>query len=68
MATPTQKPDGGRVFPSDGELVKGLSLRDYFAGEALKTNADNADESPTEIARECYELADAMLAEREKAE
>lgn len=77
------KNDGGPVFPSsesvdaDGMIhAKGLSLRDYFAGQALagclaypgnvfggsyQTNA-----TPGFIAAACYGFADAMLAMREK--
>ena len=41
-----------------------MTLRDYFAGQAL---AKQAGEQPTtETVEYCYELADAMLKEREK--
>jgi hypothetical protein len=48
-----------------------MSLRDYFAGQALKGMCGgeiwpNPDRDGTEIARRSYALADAMLAEREK--
>lgn len=46
----------------------GMSLRDYFAGQALTEAFQNGD---TEIhddvmARRCYEIADAMLKARVK--
>lgn len=77
--------DGGPAFPlPSGEFLgedrtTGMSLRDYFAGQAMTAvgrtyfgSEDNpvADQlgKPTfaEEARRCYEWADAMLAERTK--
>mgnify|MGYP003647586273 CR=1 FL=1 len=43
---------------------EGMSLRDYFAAAALGGLADVVDE--TKAAKWCYEMADAMLAERDK--
>ena len=62
------KPDGGPAFPQD-EFggVKGMSLRDYFAGQAL-TRATSNGWPAKEIASWAYEIADAMLAEREKGQ
>lgn len=68
------KDDGGPAFPVCEEaLVRnltGASLRDYFAGQAL---AGFCASSKVDIAwlREhcvpsCYQLADAMLKERNK--
>ena len=71
-------PDGGPAFPTDGESqigpsnwhVEGMSLRDYFAGQALAglmampsldLKANNA-----QLAGVAYSLADAMIAERDK--
>ena len=71
--------DGGPAFPipdrsfPNGETqwgASGMSLRDYFAGQAL--NSLCAVVSPEDglcvglIVKDCYEIADAMLAEREK--
>lgn len=49
------------------------TLRDYFAGQALAGMAHHASWYPVEpeqenkqVARRCYEIADAMLAERER--
>lgn len=65
------------AFPSD--MSDGMTLRDYFAGQALASmdagtkkimhaSAVEAGEDMTaSIATACYELADAMLAERERA-
>ena len=88
MSTPID--DGGYAFPVpmvfDGAVCdtvneRGMSLRDYFAGQAMTAvgrtylgSEDNpvADQlgKPTfaEEARRCYAWADAMLAERAKAE
>jgi len=80
--------NGGSAFPLSevrgplkdivSEPQHGMTLRDYFAGQALastdsatkerlfsaarKEGADLADY----IAQSCYEIADAMLAVREK--
>lgn len=42
---------------------QGISLRDWFAGQALAAIADN-DEIREAIAFDAYALADAMMAER----
>ena len=83
-----EKNDGGPAFPnwdegpvgSEGALgvvpTPGMSLRDYFAGQALCTIADflayrysgdhgEADrQSAVRLARHAYFLADAMLTAR----
>jgi hypothetical protein len=48
-----------------------MTLRDYFAGQALAGEMVTWTERPPEdqaelIARRCYAIADAMLAERAK--
>lgn len=66
--------DIARVF-SDG----GMSLRDYFAGQiaigalvfraawpTFRATWPTYQDQREDFARDCYELADAMLAEREK--
>lgn len=76
------KTDGGPAFPMAGytEMVEGrphtlyapmngMTLRDYFAGHALAGYMANADLTRTKAdvtAIECYHVADAMLAAREK--
>lgn len=68
------KKDGGPAFPMlyeglPGEkCTHGMSLRDYFAVQALAGLVSNAAHvhTPASAAARCYELADAMLAEREK--
>lgn len=66
--------NGGPAFPGVPGGEGGMSLRDYFAGQICawawldgrdrKTDLKLSNE---EIAKASYELADAMLAEREKA-
>lgn len=65
--------DGGPVFPVAGTQDYGLSLLDYFAGQAMNgTFADGTPDSPRTVtdapslAVWAYEVAAAMLAEREK--
>jgi len=45
--------------------AKDMTLRDYFAAAAL--HVVGSGYSDTNIAHNCYRLADAMLAERERA-
>ena len=56
------------AFPSNeyGNLC--MSLRDYFAGQALAGQLANADSeiNMTFVAKWAYQYADAMLAERQK--
>ena len=71
--------DGGAAFPdsahdADGELTYrrvGMTLRDYFAGEALAglCTADcwrDLDGHGGFVSGLCYQMADAMLEERAK--
>ncbi|WP_028752718.1 hypothetical protein [Rhizobium leucaenae] len=66
--------DGGAAFPVPyGNSAYGMSLRDYFAGQALSGQLsfsphDSFDKyhQPDEVAAACYRFADAMLAARKK--
>ena len=65
--------DGGPAFPishyNGDEVVtySGMSLRDYFAGQALVASTPlEGDCTPSEIASDCYNWADAMLDERKR--
>jgi len=73
------KDTGGAAFPTKpgeetigGEVIRyeGMTLRDWFAGQALMGCAQmlpsTAGNHREEAARVAYELADAMLAERNK--
>jgi len=65
---------GGPAFPTHpvmGQISApglGMSLRDFFAGQALV--AQNFDTKPydntVEMAKKCYAMADAMLKAREQ--
>lgn len=71
--------DGGPAFPfadtqgpnpAAGSIV-GMSLRDYFAGQALASFAANSaagellERDRPKLARYCYGLADQMIQARE---
>lgn len=77
MDTQPDQPAFPRTYAADGH--NGMLLRDYFAAQALAGLCANpggpfqaCDRSgwtmvncgPNHIARQCYELADAMMAER----
>ncbi len=74
----TTKDDGGAAFPCDSREARtfaGMSLRDYFAGQALAGELASQTESvgtwpgsqAPALAERMYLFADAMLAERGKA-
>lgn len=72
---------GGAAFPSGesysiggvlnqrGPLNQGMTLRDYFAGQAINgfvsTNNWLNDSDPLNIAKRAYRIADAMIEARE---
>ena len=76
--------DGGAAFPThDADpgtdprsqiLSGGMSMRDYFAGQALIAHASTSewemldDLAQKNLAEASYEMADAMLAARSKGE
>ena len=68
------KDNGGQAFPcGSGDLRDpcGMTLRDWFAGQALagihaRDYFDPGLASPEQRARICYLDADALLAERNK--
>lgn len=58
---------GGQAFPLSNNCPQflGMTLRDWFAGQALASAYCNDPEADAdEIASYAYTLADAMLAER----
>ena len=61
--------DGGPAFPNRGvnshgpSNYDGMSLRDWFAGQALA--GCNSDDQEL-VAKWCYEMADVMLAVRNR--
>lgn len=72
-----QVKDGGAAFPNvrgekrgpkgglSTEPTEGMSLRDYFAAQALTTRSRGGT-NYQRLAETAYDLADAMLAERER--
>ena len=76
----TDKHDGGPAFPSDmlingsvkgSKPYSGMSLRDWFAGQALAgiagPSADGFSLSPQDSAVWAYQYANAMIAARSEA-
>ena len=69
MSTPIK--NGGSAFPlylpqDEGNIRDGMTLRDYFAGQALNAiAARNTDRTYRDDADEAYSFADAMIAARE---
>lgn len=70
------KQDGGPAFPARHRYhigrQEGMTLRDYFAGQALAAVYTRCDASPhaevrtaEAVAKCAYNVADAMLAARE---
>jgi hypothetical protein len=55
-----------RLQAIESALHDGMSLRDYFAGQALTSFDIHSADGATTVANAAYVLADAMLAAREK--
>lgn len=72
------KETGGMAFPNcagNQIFAPGMTLRDYFAGQALAgltaahdTTGGWTGTVETGCAQEAYAIADAMIAERDKGE
>jgi len=71
----SEKNTGGPAYPEGywAKPLHGMTLRDYFAGQALSglTSATNENgewmgDSMSGVAHEAYAIADAMLKERSK--
>ena len=70
----TKRDDGGQAFPMidvqiDGQAIgsAGMSMRDWFAGQALVAMphiGEGSDLNFRAIAHDCYLMADAMLKAR----
>lgn len=65
--------DGGPAFACgvaspDGEkhLQEGMSLRDWFAGQALEKASKGNSKTAQDIAKRAYYIADAMIAARKE--
>ena len=62
--------DGGPAFPAvpNPDFYRGLSLRDWFAGMALRElRMSDPAYDWKKLAARAYDYADAMIAEREKS-
>lgn len=55
--------DGGMAFPCD-EFDHGMTLRDYFAGQAIMGYLSVTAENDWFMAQRAYAIADAMLKAR----
>lgn len=79
----SSKDDGGLAFPVASDAIGhygGMSLRDWFAGQAIQAILCDSEAKQSirahcdiksrsfggEVALQAYDLADAMLAERSK--
>ena len=70
----SNKANGGAAFPVVTRYVvkqADMSLRDWFAGQALcgllaNSRAELARPHPTDVSNDAYAYADAMLKEREE--
>ena len=62
--------DGGPAFPLAGTVYTGMSMRDWFAGQAVSSLSGVClalpDVSAAETAKAAYELADAMIEARKR--
>lgn len=74
VSGPPEPMDGGPAFPhmmtaGHRDYAPGLTMRDWFAGQAMigavSTNVRPVD-PPDVIARESYQIADAMLEARKR--
>ena len=68
--------DGGPAFPLTmpdyhgdvPHITEGMSLRDWFAGQALQKASGGNDKSAAAISARAYYIADAMLAARKETD
>lgn len=62
------KHNGGPAFPVAGERIvsHGMTLRDWFAGQALANMYTHNDQDAYKVAEWAYQVADAMLVGRDK--
>ena len=60
------------IYTQENEKFNGMTLRDYFAAKAMQGMFDYWDENPhlefEHIANCSYDMADAMMKERDKNE
>jgi len=65
--------DGGPAFPVENDankeynyVCKGMSLRDWFAGQALEKASKGNSKTAQDIAKRAYYIADAMIEARKE--
>ena len=61
--------EGGPAYPVFDMAkcqAQGMTMRDWFAGQFLSTYVADGIPKAEKIAMACYEMADAMIAERAK--
>ena len=71
---PPAFPSGDKAAHPTSTFEAGMSLRDYFAGQAIPgilndpsfREAFTSDLGPRDFAAAAYDIADALLAEREQ--
>lgn len=63
----SNKENGGPAFPKSGGFTQaGMNLRDYFAAKAMQgLMASDVRDNPKAFAEYSYQMADAMLKERD---
>jgi hypothetical protein len=61
----TDKQTGGPAFPIEQHDKDGMTLRDYFAAQAMQGLAQKYSHED-DISRNAYKIADAMLKARNK--
>ncbi len=67
--TTEKKDDGGSAFPKMDWGNDGMSLRDWFAGQALAgvlSDSENGVPLYSKLAEWAYTIADGMLEQRKK--
>ena len=73
-----RKNNGGPAFPTDSEMqisnsgyhFQGMTLRDYFAGQALAgwmSDPDVANVTAVHLSETCYDIADEMINARDNS-
>lgn len=70
ILTNNNMPNNPPAFPItpdlSGDYCPGMTLRDYFAGQVIAGSFNLSQEHTKYISERAYEIADALLAEREK--
>lgn len=65
-AFPRSAFDNGKIRGAYSEAQEGMTLRDWFAGQSLANPYTAHENSPDKTAEWAYQVADAMIAARDK--